>query len=127
MVVEILSPEKDSPIAGHVKRGGGPYHFCYAVPDMDAAIDAAQQNSAKVVVAPVPDVAFDGRRVAFLFHEAHGIFELVEAIPKLNTDASTSSAGLVVKLEYPGTGSRSVSRRKQSNVAWACKIHREIP
>jgi len=82
MVIEILSPEQDSPIAGRVKQGGGPYHFCYAVADLDAAVEVAQDHSSMLIAAPKADVAFDGRRVAFLFHAAHGVLELVEAYPK---------------------------------------------
>ncbi len=81
LTVEVLAPEADSPIAGHVQQKGGPYHFCHAVADLDLAIAAAQQQGAKLIVAPTADVAFDGRRVAFLFHAAHGVFELVEAFP----------------------------------------------
>ena len=33
----------------------------------------------RIVVAAKSDDAFDGRRVAFLIHPAHGLFELVEA------------------------------------------------
>lgn len=79
--VEILAPEADSPIARHVQQKGGPYHFCYAIADLSFSIAAAQQDGAKLIVEPTADVAFDGRRIAFLFHEAHGVFELVEAYP----------------------------------------------
>lgn len=81
LTVEILAPEADSPIARHVQQKGGPYHFCYAVADMALALDSAQRGGAKLIVTPTADVAFDSRKVAFLFHEAHGVFELVEAYP----------------------------------------------
>ncbi|WP_245884042.1 VOC family protein [Vibrio albus] len=82
-VVEILSPlNSDSPILSHLNAGGGAYHLCYAVQDLDRAIDIAQQQfSAKLVVEPRSDGAFDGRRVAFLVHPIHGLFELLEAYP----------------------------------------------
>lgn len=80
-IVEILGVERDSPIANHVQHGGGPYHFCYAVPDIVDAVKRAESLGAKTLVAPVPDVAFDGRRVTFLFHRSQGVFELVEAFP----------------------------------------------
>lgn len=81
LTIEVLAPEADSPIARHVQQKGGPYYFCYAVADLALSIAAAQCGGAKLIVAPTADVAFDGRKVAFLFHEAHGVFELVEAYP----------------------------------------------
>lgn len=82
-VVEILSPlNNDSPIVGHLNAGGGAYHLCYAVQDLDQAIKVAEEDfNTKLVVAPKADGAFDGRRVAFLIHPAHGLFELLEAFP----------------------------------------------
>lgn len=81
IVVEVLGVEKDSPIARHVRQGGGPYHFCYAVENLDASVAKAESAGAKLLVKAIADVAFDGRRVAFLFHESQGVFELVEALP----------------------------------------------
>lgn len=73
----------DSPIASHVGNGGGVYHLCYAVADLDAALSQAPSLGARVIVDAKPDDAYDGRRVAFLVHPAHGLFELVEAYGSL--------------------------------------------
>ncbi len=81
MTVEVLGLAEDSPIERHVKQGGGPYHFCYAVANMEASISGAESAGAKLLASPVADIAFDGRRVAFLYHEAQGVFELLEAFP----------------------------------------------
>lgn len=80
-VVEILAPLDDnSPILGHLGSGGGAYHLCYAVQNIEKAIKVAVQDfGAKLVVAPRADGAFDGRKVAFLVHPNHGLFELLEA------------------------------------------------
>lgn len=80
--LEILAPlpEVQSPISTHLAGGGGPYHFCYAVKEIDASISAAMGHGARLVVEPVEDIAFDGRRVAFLYHPLTGLFELVEAL-----------------------------------------------
>jgi hypothetical protein len=88
--IEILAPlrESGSPIASHVAGGGGPYHFCYAVETLDASINNALALGAKLLVEPVEDVAFDGRRIAFLYHPLTGLFELVEARPRAATDVS---------------------------------------
>lgn len=81
VTVEILSPLEGAPIARHVQQGGGPYHFCFAVRDIESAVYNATSAGAKVIVSSIADVAFDGRRVAFLFHPSLGIFEFVEAFP----------------------------------------------
>lgn len=81
LCIEILGvPEDgDSPIAEHARAGGGAYHMCHAVADIDAAVAAAQGLGARLIVAPKADDAYHGRKVAFLMHPAHGLFELVEA------------------------------------------------
>ena len=100
LCIEVLGlPEDgDSPIAGHVDTGGGAYHLCYAVADLEASLDAARAAGARVVVDPRADDAYDGRRVAFLMHPAHGLFELVEAYgafapqPAVTTTAAPAPA-----------------------------------
>lgn len=82
-VVEILSPLNDtSPLFSHLNAGGGAYHLCYTVSDLERSIDIAKQDfGARLVVEPRADGAFDGRKVAFLIHPSHGLFELVESYP----------------------------------------------
>jgi len=81
ITVEVLGLAEGSPIERHVKNGGGPYHFCYAVGNLEESIARAESAGSKLLVKPTADVAFDGRRVAFLYDEAQGVFELVEAFP----------------------------------------------
>ncbi|MCZ0811374.1 VOC family protein [Roseovarius sp. EGI FJ00037] len=85
LCIEILGlPEDgDSPIAAHAASGGGAYHLCHAVADLDAALAIAGRSGCRVVAAAKHDDAYDGRRVAFLMHPAHGLFELVEAYGSL--------------------------------------------
>lgn len=80
-VIEVLGPMPDTPISTHLQRGGGAYHICYAVTDLDAACRQAGVLGARQMSVPAPDPAFDGRRVVFLHHPAHGILELVESRP----------------------------------------------
>lgn len=79
--IEILAPHERSPIAHHLARGGGAYHLCYAVADLEQAIEQGEARGARTVAPATPDPAFDGRRVAFLHHRDHGLFELLEAYP----------------------------------------------
>lgn len=80
---EILSPQQasGSPIITHLNSGGGPYHICYAVLDMDACLDILGKHGVKILVQPVADVAFDGRRIMFAYTSDLGVFELVETLP----------------------------------------------
>jgi catechol 2,3-dioxygenase-like lactoylglutathione lyase family enzyme len=81
LTVEILGLKEGvaSPIEQHVRRGGGAYHFCFVVADLDAALAEVKAARGMVVLKPTPDVAFPGRRIAFFMHRAHGLVELVEA------------------------------------------------
>lgn len=90
--VEILAPLADSPIAAHLQRGGGAYHFCFAVDDLAESTRQALAHGARPLVAAKPDPAFDGRRVAFFHHPAHGLFELVETRPTSAASAETPAA-----------------------------------
>jgi len=82
-VVEILSPTNDnSPITEHASSGGGAYNLCYTVQDLDSAIKIAEERfDAVLVESPKVEVAFDGRRTAFLKHPSHGLFKLLESLP----------------------------------------------
>jgi acyl carrier protein len=78
-IIEVLAPGAESPIQSHVNRGGGAYHVCYAVADIDEAVKEAQRRQAKLLNGPVADDAFGGGRVAFLFHPLLGLFEFVQS------------------------------------------------
>jgi catechol 2,3-dioxygenase-like lactoylglutathione lyase family enzyme len=80
LTVEILGFKEgvDSPIESHVRRGGGAYHLCFVVADIDRALAEVKAARGLVVLKPTPDVAFNGRRIAFFMHRAHGLVELVE-------------------------------------------------
>ena len=79
--LELLSPlpSTASPIGQHVRNGGGAHHICFAVPDLAAAVRTAQQAGARVVVAPTPDIAFEGRSIAFLMDPLYGLIEFLES------------------------------------------------
>ena len=79
-VVELLEPSNaNSPIAGFLKRNpaGGLVHLALDVDDLDATLETVREAGGRAVVEPVPDVAFDGRRIAFVFLNGH-ITELIE-------------------------------------------------
>jgi acyl carrier protein len=103
--VEILGlPEnKDSPIASHVGSGGGAYHLCYAVNDLDYAVSQAKDLGSKVLSDAKADDAFDGRRVSFLYHPSHGIFELLEAYGSLQKNPKVKLVNTGINISKPGT------------------------
>lgn len=90
VVVEILGLRENSPISEHVERGGGAYHLCFTVDNLDHAVKAARENGAIEVVKPREDDAFDDRRVAFFMHSDHGLFEFLEAYPQEFAVASST-------------------------------------
>jgi methylmalonyl-CoA/ethylmalonyl-CoA epimerase len=79
--IELIAPlSEDSPIQSILaKNGGGAYHLCFETSDMDAALDHVQKNGCIVVSMPVPAVAFQGRRIAWIYTRSRQLFELVEA------------------------------------------------
>jgi methylmalonyl-CoA/ethylmalonyl-CoA epimerase len=79
--IELIAPlGEESPIRAMLaKNGGGAYHLCFETQDIEAALVHAENNGCVVVARPVPAVAFDGRRIAWIYTPARQLFELVEA------------------------------------------------
>jgi methylmalonyl-CoA/ethylmalonyl-CoA epimerase len=78
--VELLEPlGEGSPLRGFLNRNsrGGLIHLALEVVDLDAAIARAIAVGGRLVVAPVPDVAFNERRIAFVYLGGQ-VTELVE-------------------------------------------------
>jgi methylmalonyl-CoA/ethylmalonyl-CoA epimerase len=81
VVIELLEPmSEQSPLTGFLKRnrGGGLIHVAFDVPDLGAALEDVRQAGGRVVVEPVPDVAFNQRRIAFVMLNGQ-LSELIEA------------------------------------------------
>ena len=79
--LELIHPlSESSPVARALKQGGGLNHICYQVEDLDSSVRAMVDNGAKVVREPLPAVAFDGRRVTFLYTRERELIEFVEAV-----------------------------------------------
>jgi methylmalonyl-CoA/ethylmalonyl-CoA epimerase len=79
-VIELVAPlGANSPIDGILKKGGGAYHICYQVPDINAAIGHLTGLGSLLLSGPVPAVAFEMREIAWLMTEANLLVELVQA------------------------------------------------
>ena len=79
--IELIAPlTEDSPIRATLAKGGGAaYHLCFETADLDAALTHAVQQKCLIVSPPAPAVAFNGRRIAWIYTKSRQLFELVEA------------------------------------------------
>lgn len=79
LTIELVEPDGDaSPISQQVKKGVKLLHLCYRVRDLDDAIRRARSAGLFPISPAVPAKAFQGRRIAWLFSQTMGLFELVE-------------------------------------------------
>ncbi|HEY2805318.1 MAG TPA: methylmalonyl-CoA epimerase [Gemmatimonadales bacterium] len=69
--IELLSAtDAESPIGKYLARHGpGIHHVCFAVPDLDAALERCREAGFQLI-DQVPRAGADGRRVAFLHPKA---------------------------------------------------------
>ncbi len=78
--LELVAPlGPDSPINRTLKKGGGTYHICYQVPDINAAVEHLVRNGSFLLSGPVPAVAFDMRQIAWIMTDVFLLIELVQA------------------------------------------------
>ncbi len=78
-VLELVAPlGPNSPIDRTLKRGGGTYHVCYAVRDIQASIEHLTLQGSRLLSGPVPAVAFDMRPIAWLMTEVGMLVELMQ-------------------------------------------------
>jgi len=77
--VELLEPlDEQSPLVSWLERGVRMYHVCYETDDLDAALGRLRGEGHRMVSAPAPAVAFDGRPVAFVMLRTRNLVELLE-------------------------------------------------
>jgi catechol 2,3-dioxygenase-like lactoylglutathione lyase family enzyme len=79
-LIELVAPlGPNSPVHRALKQaGGGPYHMCYEVPDINTAISRFTDKGALLLSGPVPAVGFGMREIAWLQTEARLLIELVQ-------------------------------------------------
>jgi methylmalonyl-CoA/ethylmalonyl-CoA epimerase len=79
--IELIAPlSEDSPITSMLaKSGGGAYHLCFETTDIEQALVHVKNNGCVIVSPPVPAVAFNGRRIAWIYTRSRQLFELVES------------------------------------------------
>ena len=79
-VIELVAPlGPNSPVLRTLKKGGGTYHVCYQVPEINAAIGHLTEVGAFLISGSDPAVAFEMRPIAWLMTEGDLLVELVQA------------------------------------------------
>jgi len=81
-LLELVQPvDKTSPVSNILKRAGvSAYHFCYETADLQKSMEDFENRDFKVLIEPVQAVAFNNRRISFLYHIEIGLIELLEKI-----------------------------------------------
>jgi methylmalonyl-CoA/ethylmalonyl-CoA epimerase len=78
-LLELVEPAGEkSPVLAFLKRGGGLHHLCYEVDQLDQQLERSRANGGLVVRAPVPAVAFGGRRIAWFYTKEKLLIEYLE-------------------------------------------------
>lgn len=79
--IELVEPAgEDSPVTKFLReRGGGLHHLCYEVPDLEEALAAFKLRGAVIAKRPLPAVAFNRRRIAWILTGEKLLVELLEA------------------------------------------------
>ena len=78
--LELLAPlDGDPTLDAWLTAGNRMYQVAVEVDDLEGEIRSVQDAGGRLVRAPLPAVAFDGRRVAFLMVGTGFLLELVES------------------------------------------------
>jgi methylmalonyl-CoA/ethylmalonyl-CoA epimerase len=79
VLIELVAPlGPNSPIDQTLKKGGGIYHVCYSVADIDEAIRDLIEKDSLLLSGPVPAVAFQMRKIAWVMTEIGLLIELLQ-------------------------------------------------
>jgi len=79
VVIELIEPASDdAPVASLLRKGGGAYHVCYEVANIEETLEAFKAEGCRIVSAPVPAAAFGGRPIAWLITPTRQLVELVQ-------------------------------------------------
>jgi methylmalonyl-CoA/ethylmalonyl-CoA epimerase len=78
-LIELVEPAGDrSPVLKFLKNGGGLHHLCYEVEDLDLHLELIHPKGAVVVRRPLPAVAFENRRIAWVLTKQKLLMEFLE-------------------------------------------------
>ena len=78
-LIELVQPDgPQSRVAPFLNRGGGLHHLCYEVDKLEEQLEYSRSLGAVMIQKPVPAVAFDGRRVAWIYTRDKLLLEYLE-------------------------------------------------
>jgi len=78
-VVELVEPlGSESPVSRFLAKGGGLHHLCYEVDSLDKQLEWCRTAGDWIVREPVPAVAFNQRRIAWVYTRQHLLLEFLE-------------------------------------------------
>ena len=77
--VELVEPVgTESPVSLFLKHGGGLHHLCYEVESLETQLELSRSHGGLVVKRPTPAVAFEGRRIAWVYTKHKLLLEFLE-------------------------------------------------
>jgi len=79
-LLELVEPVNEkSPIRNILNKVGvSAYHLCYEVENLEESITQLRKKKFMLLAKSVEAVAFNGRRICFLYHKETGLVELLE-------------------------------------------------
>jgi len=79
-VVELVEPlDSQSPVFQFLSKGGGLHHLCYQVDSLGEHLERCRAAGDFIVREPVPAVAFNQRRIAWVYTKQRLLLEYLEA------------------------------------------------
>lgn len=76
---ELVEPaSEDSPVVRFLKRGGGLHHLCYEIDNLEDQLALSRAQGGLVIRPPIPAVAFEGRRIAWVYTKNKLLLEYLE-------------------------------------------------
>ncbi|MGO8975912.1 MAG: VOC family protein [Steroidobacteraceae bacterium] len=89
-VIELVAPlGPNSPIDLTLKKGGGTYHVCYEVADINSAIGHLIEQGSMLLSGPVAAVAFQMREIAWVMTEIGLLVEVLQIATRSDTGSSS--------------------------------------
>ncbi len=81
--IELVAPQsaeesKASPISAYLRKRIGGYHICYEVNNLEESLAKSRNLGCVVIGKPVAAVAFEGRRIAWVYTPDSLLFEMLE-------------------------------------------------
>lgn len=91
-LIELVEPAgSESPVIDFLKGGGGLHHICFEVDALEAQLALSRSQGALIVRKAVPAVAFEGRRIAWVYTKHKLLLEYLERGGSPRSDLDTIS------------------------------------